>query len=216
MEKYEKIKLSNGEDIIVFDELIPKTLQESIKFTIDGEQSFPWYIIKKIGHSYLNVEYQNPKTIDGGGFYHSVVDEGTIISKYYDYFKQILFFFTDKTGIEVSEIIRIRLRLTTQQPEHTDETYGPVHVDFTKFNFPYYTLLYYVDDSDGDTFLFKDVWDQSKKNYKPGDIVDPEVVYRQTPKQGQGLFFNGHQYHAGNYPINSSMRVVINFDFTIP
>jgi hypothetical protein len=215
MEKYKKIPLSNGEEIIVFDELIPKTLQESIKFTVDGEQSFPWYIIKKIGHSYLNVEYQNPKTIDGGGFYHSVVDEGTIISKYYDYFKQILFFFTDKTGIEVSKIIRIRLRLTTQQPGHTDETYGPVHVDFTKFKFPYYTLLYYVEDSDGDTFLFKDVWNHHKKNYKPGDIVDPEVVYRQTPKQGQALFFNGHQYHAGNYPINSPMRIVINFDFTI-
>jgi hypothetical protein len=215
MEKYKSIKLSNGEDIIVFEELIPKTLQESILFTLDGENSFPWYIIRKIGHSYLDVTYENPKVIDGGGFYHSVVDDGTIISKYYDFFKQILYFFTDKTGIDINEIIRIRLRLTNQQPGHTEETYGPVHVDFTKYNFPYYTLLYYVEDSDGDTFLFNDVWNQDRKDYKPGSIVDPEVVYRQTPKQGQGLFFNGHQYHAGNYPINSKTRIVINFDFTI-
>jgi len=59
------------------------------------------------------------------------------------------------------------------------------------------------------------VWNQDRKDYKPGSIVDPEVVYRQTPKQGQGLFFNGHQYHAGNYPINCKTRIVINFDFTI-
>ena len=215
MDKHRLVTLPDGDQIMVFDELIPKQLQESIKLTIDGEQSFPWYIIKKIGHSHLNVEYQNPKTIDGGGFYHSVVDDGEIISKYYDYFKQVLFFFTDKTGVEVDKVIRIRLRLTNQQKDHTHETYGPVHVDFTKYNFTYYTLLYYIEDSDGDTMLFENVWNGDKGSYDPGKIIDPKIVYRHTPKQGCGILFNGHRYHAGNYPIDFQTRIVVNFDFTI-
>jgi hypothetical protein len=215
MDKHRIITLPDGDQIIVFDELIPKQLQESIKLTIDGDQSFPWYMVKKIGHSRLNVEYQNSKTVDGSGFYHSVVDDGEVISKYYDYFKQLMFFFTDKTGIEVDKLIRVRLRLTNQQKGHTHETYGPVHVDFTKYSFPYYTLLYYIDDSDGDTMLFENVWDGNKSSYDPGKIADPKIAYRQTPKQGCGLLFNGHRYHAGNYPIDFQTRVVINFDFTI-
>jgi hypothetical protein len=215
MDKHRLVTLPDGDQIIIFDELIPKQLQESIKLTIDGDQAFPWYMVKKIGHSRLNVEYQNPKTVDGSGFYHSVVDDGEVISKYYDYFKQLMFFFTDKTGIEVDKLIRIRLRLTNQQKGHTHETYGPVHVDFTKYAFPYYTLLYYVEDSDGDTILFDNVWNGDKSSYDPGKIKDPKIAYRQTPKQGCGLVFNGHRYHAGNYPIDFQTRIVINFDFTI-
>jgi hypothetical protein len=63
--------------------------------------------------------------------------------------------------------------------------------------------------------LFENVWDGDKGSYDPGKIIDPKIEYRQTPKQGCGLVFNGHRYHAGNYPINFQTRIVVNFDFTI-
>ena len=216
MAKFETIILSDSDKIIVFQELIPKILQESMLSTIDGTESFPWYLLRKVGHTWAtNLNYADPNVIDGGGFYHSVVDDKKIISKYYDYFKQILFFFTDKTGIEVDEIIRIRLRFTNQQTDHSDATYGPIHVDFTKYAEPYYTLLYYVEDSDGDTILFDKVFDPAVDVYEPENIAGLNIVYRQTPKMGKGLFFNGHRYHSGNYPINHQTRIVINFDFTL-
>lgn len=216
MAKFETIVLPDLDKIIVFQELIPRILQESVLSTIDGTESFPWYLLRKVGHTWAtNLHYADPNVIDGGGFYHSVVDDKKIISKYYDYFKQILFFFTDKTGIEVDEIIRIRLRFTNQQSGHSDSTYGPIHVDFTKYIEPYYTLLYYVEDSDGDTILFDKIFDPVIDVYKPENISDLDIVYRQTPKMGTGLFFNGHRYHSGNYPINYQTRIVINFDFTL-
>lgn len=211
-----KIILPDGDEIITFDELVPKSLQDSILLTVDGAQSFPWYLLRRVGHTHLhNIKYQDSNVIDGGGFYHSAVDDGKIISKYYDYFRQILFFFTDKTKVEVDKIIRIRLRYTNQQKNHSTDTYGPVHVDFTKYDFPYYTLLYYVEDSDGDTILFDKMFDPSIDNYEPEQIHGLKQVYRQQPKQGTGLFFNGHRYHSGNYPIEYQTRIVINFDFTL-
>jgi hypothetical protein len=216
MEKFKFIELPDGDKIIVFDELIPKILQESILTTVDGSESFPWYLLRKVGHTWAKgLIYKDPNVIDGGGFYHSVVDDKKIISKYYDYFKQILFFFTDKTGIEVDEIIRIRLRYTGQQHDHDENTYGPIHVDFTKYSEPYFTLLYYVEDSDGDTILFDKIFDPSTESYEPENISGLNIIYRQKPVQGKGLFFNGHRYHSGNYPIECQTRIVINFDFTL-
>jgi len=216
MEKFKKITLADGDTVLSFDELVPKVLQDSILTTVDGTESFPWYLLRKVGHTWANdLQYKDPNVIDGGGFYHSVVDDKKIISKYYDYFKQVLFFFTDKTGLEVDEIIRIRLRYTGQQANHSSNTYGPIHVDFTKYQTPYFTLLYYVEDSDGDTFLFDKMFDPATEEYNPDEICGVPVAYRQTPKQGQGLFFNGHRYHSGNYPIHNQTRIVINYDFTL-
>lgn len=216
MAKFETIVLPDLDKIIVFQELIPKILQESILSTIDGTESFPWYLLRKVGHTWAtNLVYADPNVIDGGGFYHSVVDDKKIISKYYDYFKQILFFFTDKTGIEIDEIVRIRLRFTNQQTGHSASSYGPVHVDFTKYAQPYYTLLYYVENSDGDTILFDKMFAPGIDVYEPANISNLDIAYRQTPKMGEGLFFNGHRYHAGNYPIHCQTRIVINFDFTL-
>jgi len=216
MDKHRTVTLPDGDQIIVFDELIPKTFQESILKTVDGKSIFPWYLLRKVGHTHsANLEYADPNVIDGGGFYHSVVDDGEIISKYFDYFRSILYFLNDKTGLVPDKVIRIRLRYTNQQSGHTEETYGPIHVDFTKYDFPYYTLLYYVEDSDGDTFLFDKVFNPTIDSYDPENLKNIPVVYRQTPRQGQGLLFNGHRYHAGNYPINYQSRIVINFDFTI-
>lgn len=215
MSKFKINNFSEGDQYIVFDELIPKQLQESILQTIDGEQSFPWYMLRKIGHTeYGDITYADKNVIDGGGFYHSIVDDGKIISKYFDYFNTILYFFTDKTGIEVGDIMRIRLRYTNQQQGHTHDTYAPPHIDFAR-NRSYYTLLYYVEDSDGDTILFDKVFNPETDLYSPNTIDNLEIAYRQTPKQGQGLLFTGHRYHSGNYPINCKSRIVVNFDFTL-
>jgi hypothetical protein len=66
-----------------------------------------------------------------------------------------------------------------------------------------------------DTILFDRVFNPETDNYAPDSIDNLKIVYRQTPKQGQGLLFAGHRYHSGNYPINYKSRIVINFDFTL-
>ena len=55
-----------------------------------------------------------------------------------------------------------------------------------------------ANDSDGDFRIFDD-------NLK--------VVKKITPKKGQAVLFNSNKYHSGSCPINSNIRLNINFVF---
>ena len=112
-------------------------------------------------------------------------------------------------------MLRVRLRYTHKGIGHTESKYAPPHVDFYSSN-PYSTFVYYVNDSDGDTIIFDKIFDSAKEKYDPVFSEPLPELLRITPKQGSGLFFNGHRYHAGNYPITQSSRIVINFDFEAP
>jgi hypothetical protein len=74
-------------------------------------------------------------------------------------------------------------------------------------------MVYYVDDSDGDTIIFDKIFCQTDETYDPISAEPLPELLRYTPKKGSAIFFNGHRYHAGNYPNNYSSRIVINYDF---
>ena len=38
---------------------------------------------------------------------------------------------------------------------------------------------------------------------------------KNTPKKGSAFYFDGDRYHAGNSPVESTYRTVVNFDFRI-
>jgi hypothetical protein len=42
-----------------------------------------------------------------------------------------------------------------------------------------------------------------------------QPIFTSTPKNGEGVYFDGLQYHAGNSPVNFRSRCIINFDFKI-
>ena len=70
------------------------------------------------------------------------------------------------------------------------------------------TLLYYVNDSDGDTFVFNE-------KYNPENPVIDKVTIsnRYSPKKGTAVLFDSNLYHAGSNPILSIDRIAINFIF---
>lgn len=204
------------EDICLVKDIVPKDYQKHIVNQISGENNFPWYTINKIGHKQYFTSKENPyldpNVSDFGGLYHMLLDENVQRSDYLELFMPILHSYCDLLEKDLQEIYRIRMRYTHPIPGHSKEKYAAPHVDF-EGDLPFTTLIYYVDDSDGDTFFFS-------KFHNPGvDEYDPIIkerlteVYRHTPTQGTAIFFNGHRYHAGNYPIAFGKRVVVNFDF---
>lgn len=68
------------------------------------------------------------------------------------------------------------------------------HIDFKK---KHLVLLYYVNESDGDTIIF----DQIKKNKRIASV---------SPKKGRLLVFDGDHYHASSSPQKSDCRIIIN------
>jgi hypothetical protein len=67
------------------------------------------------------------------------------------------------------------------------------------------SLIYYVNDSDGDTVIFKNTW----TGVDPGPL---EVAQRISPKAGSAVLFDSTMYHASSSP-TQGIRSVINFIF---
>lgn len=66
-------------------------------------------------------------------------------------------------------------------------------------------LLYYVNDSDGDTVLYKNKYEEQNDN----DMI---VDMRISPKAGRAILFDGGIYHSFYYPNFYDIRSVININ----
>ena len=72
------------------------------------------------------------------------------------------------------------------------------HIDY---NYPHYVLLYYTNDSDGDTIIYK-----NKETL--------EILEKVSPRKGRALLFDGRLWHAGSVP-STKPRSVINYNFNV-
>ena len=71
------------------------------------------------------------------------------------------------------------------------------HVDW---DFEHYTMLYYVNDSDGPTIIY----DES------ANMVD-----KIEPVKGRVLIFSGDTIHASSSPTEHNCRITINYNFKL-
>ena len=179
------------------ENLIPKTYADDIEQLLDGEdfQYFWNSTISATGESIDDRVKNNP------GYTHNVFDfeRQSQNSWTYPILKPILYFFEQKENMILDKVLRIRVRRTNPWPGHTLEHYNPPHIDLDTAE-PYWSLVYYADDSDGDTFIFDN---------------DGKVIERVKPVKGNALLFPGKVYHSGNNPVNYNKRTIVNFDFTV-
>jgi hypothetical protein len=147
---------------------------------------------------------KNSNIVENGQFTHAVLDEGHIVSNLHGFVYPILYIFAEKAGITVNKISRIKINLILQ-----DKTFKNIN-----YNFPHSdrgtgdkVFLYYINDSDGDTFLFNEYDDYET-------IPDTFTVKdRITPRKGTGVFFLSNRFHASSNPAIAKNRYVINFNF---
>ena len=196
----------------ILKNLIPEVYQEELKQTVE---EIPFYYSSSIGYNQTSLPTAGIKFLDNIGFSHGLVIEGQEDSMYWALFRPLLYFFTQQTGVIVKKIIRVRLRLTFQHPDRDQYLFNKPHTDLFGFNKPYKTLVYYINDSDGDTFIFDKFFNEAENLDSALKDIDKKIVLQNTPKQGDAIYFDGHQYHAGNSPIKYKHRYVINFDFTV-
>lgn len=111
--------------------------------------------------------------------------------------------FQAKSGYKVEELLRVRTnlitKLKTKEGVYTRphwDTYTPDGLDKD-----FHVLIYYVNDSDGPTRLFTNI-----NKYQEIQKIDP--------KKGRFILFKNCM-HAGSYPRDSNLRLVINFNIKI-
>ena len=117
----------------------------------------------------------------------------TFADKIFDKVKQ----FSKMEDVEKYNIHTCKINFQTQHKNSNKDVHNTPHVDD---NINHYAMLYYVNDSDGDTFFF--------------DTDSRKIIKRISPKKGRVVIFDGTHLHTGNHPINKSFRIVFNFNLT--
>jgi hypothetical protein len=194
--------------LIKVDRCLPAQYENDIEQAV---QEIPYYYGPNTSYASTDPFYshyiqlsKNANVIENGQFTHALYDNGHISSQLYGLIYPILYMFAEKAGIEVKQIVRVKINLLLRDKTFKEYNYNFPHSDRTGGE---KVFLYYIHDCDGDTFIFDEIDDGENI---PGNFT---VIDRVTPKKGTGIFFDCFRYHASSNPSVNQHRYVINFNF---
>jgi hypothetical protein len=193
-------------DIIEIENLLPKSYCDEIERQLLGWE-FPWGYNTTLSYGDVRDSKfiaNDSKIKDTDGFIHPFVYEGKKMSPYADLVRPLVWFMEQNTGIEVQEVLRIRAVFVNK-----NETFGDFYnVPHTDDEHEHKTMIYYVNDSDGDTILFKERFSGMLNFTKKTE--DRRI----SPRKNKAVIFDGLRYHTGSVP-KTGHRVLININFLV-
>jgi len=171
----------------VFDNLVSKLFQNKIENYLLNN-NFPWFYQKESLQSSMPKKYkiQTKDTFNEFQMSHKFIDKGKINSQHIGIIVELL----KELKMETSQILRCKANLKFKTT--TNKKHNIFHIDNPN---SHKVLIYYVNNSDGDTYL---KLNNSIKTVKP--------------KKGRVLTFDGKIMHAANHPKKNDKRLIINFN----
>lgn len=195
---------------MIFDNILPETEHRALVNLITS-LDFPWYYQPNIAFLYDQNSYQDPNRIESFGLTHTVWDiEKGKVSEALSYVEPVVRYFQEISKIKINNFVRIKINLQTPIPSNDLNKYNGAHVDRYV---DHKVLVYYPLDSDGDFFIFNELFNENDQNTFPSQVV-PTVMKRIPPKENRLILLDtGFRYHSSSNPINYSKRYSINFNF---
>jgi hypothetical protein len=192
--------------MIEIEDFVDKKTQDLIEDTVTSA-AFHWHFNHHTIEPYLIEELANKKYIIPLGdnpyqFCHSVVVDSKKNTEYLDLIQPVINQLARYLKKDI-EIQRAKFNFLSQS---NSTMYHWPHVD-DKPSADMKSLIYYVTDADGDTFLFK----EKAPIDRPVVTIDTRVM----PKKGKALMFDSHVFHASSSPNKFSKRIVLNIVFKI-
>lgn len=196
----------DGVQLVEIDDVITKLYQDQIEAETSSDK-MAWFFTRESARKVaVDTAY--------GGFSHVAYrfnnETATSPSPLTALLLPLLYTFCDKAGIPFKSLLRIRLGLFTQNVAG-----GPYHNPHVDFYLPHYNALYYVNDSDGDTFIFNETYDEVSLERSVEYTRERKftIARRISPRRGRMIGFDGRHYHASMHPTQSSHRIAIAFSF---
>lgn len=198
-----------GHGIIVTENFIPTAYQDTLEKLLLGV-TFPVFFnpatINPAAYE-MGAAFIDKNTADCPRFTHEILMGGSAVSHCWPEFQAFLGQAVSTFGVEL-EMVRCKVNLNYPIPGRLAGAYCPPHTDS---NDPYYVAgIYYVNDSDGDTYFFES---------PPADGItvseELKVVGRVTPKKGNFVLFPSGAVHSANPPTHTELRCVVNFGFRL-
>lgn len=202
---------SNANDIIIIDNILPQDISDKIEETVTSNL-FPWYILRDIQKEklYDDNEYKvssNKKTLNTIQLSHGVFDfqnkNSQVNSELFDLTKKITDICCDKFYIS-PKYLRMKYNLLMNHSKNKKGIHNTPHVDNPFID--NYSMIYYVNDSDGDTFIFN----QTYQFDNPQKIKKFSVFKKIEPRKNRAILFPGRYFHASSNPIRNEHRIVLN------
>ena len=188
--------------IKVIDNFIPKVFQDQVEEQL-SVIDFAWSYSPHTSPPGALGTFEDPNCSDTPQFVHRFLADGEPVSNYYPMVYPFLYFMS-MHGYESLKFWRCKSNMTL--PISVPEgTYTRPHTDLDDENIKGISVVYYANDSDGDTIFFE----ESSKGFN-GTLTE---VQRVSPKKGTAVIFDSEIIHAGQVPKNSKNRLVVNSIF---
>lgn len=175
--------------MIVIDRFIPEQFQEEL-YNIFSSDKFLWTYQACTYKSFVNPDTTRFNDVH---FLGRQLSNEVSQQKEYEYIAPLIYFIMEHTTLKIKNILRSKVNLILPS---TDTRLHPPHKDSEIMGT--YTLLLYLNDSDGDTVFFDDKLNET---------------YRVSPKRGRAVIFPSNLLHCGNNPANLP-RLAINIIFS--
>lgn len=182
--------------IIELPNFLPKSLQDHLENHLTSCH-FPWHFLKDVTDE--NHDYHI-------GFHHTSFLDGNPKTIEYDNILFLPHYIRDVLKNDSLILHRVRYGMNIRSSNINDD-YNTPHLDFADdFQNKHYTVLYYVNDSDGDTVIFN----EKKRSEKYS------ICKRINPEKGKLCIFDGEHFHASSRPKNCDYRIVITLNLYEP
>ena len=197
---------------LIIDNFLPESFQKSLIDLLTGHE-FPWTFFNYSVSEYDLEEhfYTDEPVKEHIQLRHGFAKDNNITSDFYKYIEPLKLIFESHMRTKVTYLHRLKSNLLISQK---GPYLQPPHVDVMDMLdgdtncLGYKTLLYYVNDSDGDTILYNEHF-----TGEPVGLVTEQQ--RISPKQGRAVIFDSNQIHSGCCPSINDTRMVINCVFGI-
>lgn len=189
---------------------IPADYHKALVDVVLGKM-FPWFFLDKTVNlddiEGVNGSFINKNTRDTQQFVHLFIDDNQSNSQHSNLVGQMFNFFD---GAVIKNVYRVKANLMLKDSDFPHDFHHVAHCDILNGR-KYKSFVYYLNDSDGDTFMFKE---RFQEGWKDG-LNDITLSQRYTPKANTGIYFDSEQIHASSSPRISNYRAVLNYVFEI-
>ena len=192
--------------MIEIENIIDTSLQNNIEYLVTSN-TFPWvYVPGTINVDDLTEEDQK-YVLEEGSNPHQFVHDLLIQSKHISNYFQIIYPIIEQASKYFKSDIEIKKAKFNFLSNNGIDSHHYPHTDINNYDSSIKTMIYYVNNTDGDTFIFNEKCPLLSKKV----TLDQRI----TPVKGKAIIFDSHKFHSSSSPINFKSRIVLNIVFKV-
>lgn len=159
----------------------------------------PWYYTPSSSGD-VKLDEDDKNVVDFPQMHHVFLDSDGSTSPHFTLIQPLVWFLEKHLQINIVSLNRIKANLLLPG-RSTLDNYNIPHIDHPRDD--HISMVYYVNDSDGDTRIFDKTVEEGHK--------DLNCIGQFNPVKGRALVFKSNRFHASSPPFKSKNRMIINF-----